>query len=914
MNDGQETGLKILENDHPPDRQTSGPKETTKGRRTPPAYRADETDIFKQAIEQAYEGIAIIRGGRHVYFNKSYLELTGYTDAEELSALPVTALIHPDDTDLLQAATRDLPQNEPARKPRESRLVRKDGSLIPMEISFAAITYRGQRSMLCYLRDMTAQRRAEEALEGSEKKFRIIIENIADLVAEVDHDGYYTYVSPSYKKILGYDPKDLVKKPCVKFVHPDDAPGLLSRFRDTVHKKRGNLRIEYRLLHKKGGYRWIEALFTFFYTPEGHLDYLHVDSRDNTELKKAEEALSASEVVYSSVFENTGTVMLIVEDDMTISHANAEFENLTGYKRDELTGGKKWSDFVEKSDLDNMIRQHHLRRTQPDTATRSYEFRLVRRDGSLRSILLTVGIIPGTKKSVASLLDITERKKAEEEARRYSEEISDLYNNAPCGYHSLGPDGTFLQMNDTELRWLGYERDEIVGRKKWGEILTARSQALYRKSFAQLKSQGFTSNLEFELIRKDGTILPVLLNATAIRDEDGRFLTTRTTLFDITERRRQETQWSHIEKMEALGTLSGGIAHDFNNILMSIQGLASLMRFDLKPKHPHYENLQKIEAQVRTGANLTRQLLGFARGGKYEVRPTDVNGLVEKVAVMFGRTNKGIAISRRYQKDIWIVDADEGQIEQVLLNLFINAGHAMTDEGELYLTTENIVLTDAEAKPHGVKKGRYVMFALTDTGIGMDDETLEHIFEPFFTTKDPGQGTGLGLASAYGIVRNHEGYITVVSERGKGSTFCVYLPASAQAKDEEEQWPEQILTGRETILLVDDEELNIAIMKDILEKLGYNIITAGGGQEATAIFMEKSKEIDLVIMDMIMPGMGGVKTFDCLQEIDPNVKVIICSGYSMDGDAQKLLDKGCLSFLQKPFQVPELSRKIREAF
>lgn len=912
MNETRKTKQQLMDANHLLRQQISDLEKSEQDCRNNFMKIEEKMDFFRLATERAQEGIVIIRGGRHLYFNKSYLELAGYSDQDELSSLPVISLIHPDDAERLGAYTRRLKQDEPAPLQFECRLVKKDGRVINIEVSSSAIVYQRRWALLCYVKDITEQRRAEEAFRGSEKKYRIIIENITDLVAEVDQHGHYVYVSPSYKKILGYDAKDLMNRPANHFVHPDDAEGLVDLIRNMIHKKGDSLRTEYRILHKNGDYRWIEALFTFFYDANGRFTYHHVDSRDITERKRTEEALSASEVIYQSIFENTGTMMLIIEDDMTISYANAEFEKLTGYSRDELEG-KKWTEFVEISDLERMVKQHHLRRSNPEIASRSYEFGLVRRDGGVRNILLTVDLIPGTKRTVASLLDITERKVVEEELKRYAEEISDLYNNAPCGYHSLGPDGTFLRINDTELRWLGYARDEVLGKKKWGDLLTSKGRILFRKTFSQLKKEGFTNNLEMELIRKDGTILPVLLNATSITDENGHFLMTRSTLFDITERRRLETQWSHIEKMEAIGTLSGGIAHDFNNILMSIQGLASLMRFDLKPEHPHYENLQKIEDQVRNGANLTRQLLGFARGGKYEVKPTDINALVEKVSIMFERTKKGIAISRQYQKDIWIVDADQGQIEQVLLNLFINAGQAMTDEGDLYLITQNVLLPDADAKLHGVKEGQYIMFSLIDNGTGMDKETLGHIFEPFFTTKEPGKGTGLGLASAYGIIRNHNGFITVKSELGKGSTFSVYLPVSTKDGDTEEYLPERILTGQETILVVDDEEINITIMKGLLERLGYRILTAGSGQEATALFMEKAKDIDLVIMDMIMPGMGGAKTFDMLREINPEVKVILCSGYNMNSEAKKLLDQGCLSFIQKPFQLHELSQKIREA-
>ncbi len=352
--------------------------------------------------------------------------------------------------------------------------------------------------------------------------------------------------------------------------------------------------------------------------------------------------------------------------------------------------------------------------------------------------------------------------------------------------------------------------------------------------------------------------------------------------------------------MEAVGTLAAGIAHDFNNILSVILGHTSLMQFELNPDHPHYnKRLEDIEGQVMSGAGLTRQLLGFARGGKYEVKPTDLNEFVEKNSAMFGRTEKRISINTVFQQDIWTVAVDQGQIEQVLMNIFINAAQAMSGEGNIYLETQNIELSDADVRLHGVKTGRYVKLSVTDTGVGMDKDTVDRIFEPFFTTKSPGKGTGLGLASAYGIIKNHEGFITVYSESGKGSTFCIYLPASGAGSTSDDRQAALILRGQETILVVDDEKVNVPVTKQLLKNLGYRVFTAASGQEAIALFMEKGKDIDLIILYMIMPGMSGRKVFETLRAMSPSVKIILSSGYSINGEAQQLMDQGCNGFIQK---------------
>jgi CheY-like chemotaxis protein len=364
--------------------------------------------------------------------------------------------------------------------------------------------------------------------------------------------------------------------------------------------------------------------------------------------------------------------------------------------------------------------------------------------------------------------------------------------------------------------------------------------------------------------------------------------------------------------MEAIGTLAGGVAHDFNNLLMGIQGYLSLMRLDTEPEHPHDKYLQGIEENVMSAANLTEQLLGFARKGKYTPRPTNLNDIVQKSTRMFTRTRKEITVNKRIEEKIWNVEIDRGQIEQVLINLYLNAWHAMPDGGDLFIQTENVVLSSEYCQPYELSGGPYVKISVTDTGIGMSQKTMNRIFEPFFTTKAVGKGTGLGLASAYGIIKNHNGIIRVYSEMGHGTTFNIYLPISESEEVKVEKIKTDMVKGNEAVLLVDDEEGPIMVEELMLKELGYQVIPARSGKEAVELYQKNNPSFDLVALDMIMPEMSGKETYERLKGIDPNVKVLLVSGYSLNKQVEELMDLGCNGFIQKPFDILQLSQKIRE--
>ncbi len=515
--------------------------------------------------------------------------------------------------------------------------------------------------------------------------------------------------------------------------------------------------------------------------------------------------------------------------------------------------------------------------------------------------------------------NINRRKLTFEKLREQDEKYRTIIENIEEGFFEVDLTGNFTFFNHSVCNITGYSAGELLGMNNREYTTPDNANKMFNimnKVYTTAEPSDVT---DIEIIRKDGTTITVELNAYLVQDQEGNPIGFRGVVRDVSQRlraamekRKLENQLQQAQKMEAIGNLAGGIAHDFNNILMGMQGNTSLMLLNIDTGHPHYDKLRNIQKYIENGAALTKQLLGFARGGRYEVRATDLNELIEKTARMFGRTKKEIKIHTSQLREIWNVEVDQGQIEQVLLNIFVNAWHAMLDGGDLHLMTENVIIDDDFNKPFKVEAGKYVKISIIDTGAGMDKITRQRVFEPFFTTKEMGRGTGLGLASAYGIVKNHGGFIDVFSEPGKGATFSINLPASEKEVMEETDAAGIVLKGDETLLLVDDEEMIIEVGEEILQVLGYKVLPAVSGKEALEIYKNKKDSIDMVILDMIMPGMGGGETYDNLKQINPDIKVLLSSGYSISGQAAEILERGCDGFIQKPFKLRQLSVKIRE--
>ncbi|MGB5994927.1 MAG: PAS domain S-box protein [Candidatus Deferrimicrobiaceae bacterium] len=471
---------------------------------------------------------------------------------------------------------------------------------------------------------------------------------------------------------------------------------------------------------------------------------------------------------------------------------------------------------------------------------------------------------------------------------------------------TVGRNGHFLDVNEGCLRLYGYGREEFL-RLAVSDISASPEE---ESQVETVLRTGMPVEVEVSQKRKDGTHFWGLLNVFPV---SGDLVLGQIT--DITQQRQLEEQLRHIQKMDAVGTLAGGIAHDFNNIIQAIMGYTSVLKDRIGDADAGAEEIESIERAGLRASELTTQLLGFARGGKYEVRPVDLNQVVEKVVSMIRHTfDRSIEIRTELADGLSAVEGDAGQLEQTVLNLCINARDAMPKGGILTLGTRHETFTGGEeGSPEGTPHGTYVSFSLTDTGVGIPPENIPRIFEPFFSTKDPGKGSGMGLAMAYGIVKNHGGTLDVRSAPGKGTTFRVLVPTSSK-----EILPspapvpdEPVVGGTETILFVDDEESLRMLAVEMLGRLGYQVLTAGNGLEAVKTFAERRGEIAVVILDMTMPGMGGEETFHRLKEIDPSARILISSGYAVEGRPQSLLSAGAEGFLQKPYRVGTLAATLR---
>lgn len=491
---------------------------------------------------------------------------------------------------------------------------------------------------------------------------------------------------------------------------------------------------------------------------------------------------------------------------------------------------------------------------------------------------------------------------------------------ADCRYHLIvenSSEAIFI-LQDNRICFPNKKAKEIMDRigfdpekSRFPELVHEKDRQMVNK-LVQSSSTPYKSDTvpSFRLASSSGERIWAELNRVLVTWEDApvKLIFIR----DISELKKLEAQLHATQRMESIGTLAGGIAHDFNNLLMGIQGNIALMQLDVDTGHKLYENIDKIEKCVDSGSALTKQLLGFARGGKYVVVPLDINALLQSSSKVFGRTRKEIKIHGNYLKSLWAVEGDHNQIEQIFVNLYLNAFQAMTGGGDIYLRTDNVSLDHNMVKPHGLSPGDYVKISITDTGTGMTSDVKKRIFDPFFTTREVGCGTGLGLASVFGIIKNHGGFIDVESDMGEGSSFFIYLPASKKALTKEKEPPKERLRGTETILIIDDEDYIIHVGRLMLEGLGYKVFDASCGRAGIDVFLENYNKIDLVILDMIMPDLNGEEVYNRIKTLKPDIKVLIASGYNVDFHASSMLEEGCNGFIQKPYNLNKLSIMLRQ--
>ncbi len=499
--------------------------------------------------------------------------------------------------------------------------------------------------------------------------------------------------------------------------------------------------------------------------------------------------------------------------------------------------------------------------------------------------------------------------------------FNSIINSIDEGYFEVDLKGTLTFCNDKLSKMISVPLSDIIGVNFKKFVTQETADQMFRFFNKTYTSGNPTKIVNYELKKKNGSLLNLEIVASLIYDSKQIPSGFRGIARDVTKIKKaaelikkQQVQMFQAQRIESIGTLAGGIAHDFNNLLMAIQGNISLLLLNKSQKDTDLQKLSNIENYIYKGAELTKQLLGFARRGKYETAVISLNEIVINCAKFFGRAKKEVEISLDLKDKLWPVKVDHGQIKQVILNICVNSGQAMPDGGELFIKTKNVVLKKEKAIEYNIKAGKYVSLAIKDTGEGIDEQILQRVFEPFFSTKDVGLSSGLGLASAYGIIKNHKGFITVKSKRNHGTTFLILIPAiNDNIKKTPKNISNKIIKGCENILFIDDESAILDIGAAMLTSLGYGVTTAINGIDAIDEYKRNHDKYDLVILDMIMPKMNGREICEKLKNINPKIKVILSSGYSLESQAIEIIKLGCIEFIQKPFDIKKLSQKVSEA-
>ncbi|MFH1117843.1 MAG: PAS domain S-box protein [Pseudomonadota bacterium] len=775
----------------------------------------------------------------------------------------------------------------------------------------------------CFI-DTTDLKRAQEALKESEQRLAQIIEFLPDAFFAIDRNGRVTTWNLAMERLTGVKAYEILGKGDYEYALPfygERRPVLI----DLVINRDKPTEDRYVFVREEGdnilvsetgadtlklGGRSLWNTARPLYDDQGELIGSIEVIRDITDRKNAEEALRKSEEHYRNFFDNALLGLFRARlSDGVFMEINAKGAQQIGLPAEEIVGRLRTADLYRSPDLLREL----VAKLAREGEVQGEEAELRLSDGRRAVFALSARAYPDEGFAEGAILDITDRKNAEEALRASEERFRSVMDASLTGVF-VAQDTVFTYVNPEMARLFGYAPEEMVGKLGPPDMVIPEQQEMLRDRLRSRHRGVPGEPYEFKGLRKDGTAFDGLVYPTPITLM-GRPAAAGT-IMDITETKRLERQLHQAQKLEALGTLAGGVAHDFNNLLQVILGYSDMMLLTKNKQDPDYKRLLTIRQTAKDGAELVKGLLAFARKARIDLRPLNLNQVVERVREMLSRTiPKMIEIDLDLAHEVKTINADPGQMEQILLNLAINARDAMPEGGTLIIETKNVVLEEEYANTHlDVKSGEYVLLSISDNGHGMEKEVLNKVFEPFFTTKEVGKGTGLGLATVFGIVKTHGGHITCYSEPGMGTTFKIYLPVLSTALEPDvEMTAEMTAFGTETILLVDDEERLRDMGEMMLAQFGYKVLTAGNGKEALEVYRLNKDHISLVILDLIMPEMGGKQCLEQLLKIDPTVRAIIASGYSMNGVSKDALQGGAVGFISKPYEAKAFLREVRNA-
>ncbi len=768
----------------------------------------------------------------------------------------------------------------------------------------------------------------EVKLLREEQRFQIFTENALDVLSVMNARGAITYASPSVKGVLGFSSADILGKRVIRLVHPEDRNSAVARLKSLLAGESQTERLELRVAHNSGGWKYIEAAIQNR-LKDAQIKGMVVNFRDITRRKLAERELRQSEEQWRLVFDGNPNPMWILDaETLAFLAVNDAALQHYGYSRDEffkLTLRDLCANGNERSgggasclppvDCLHMLSEKDAWPRKVGSGTSKH----LKKDGT--PIDVEVKWSPVRFKNQAAFLtmvnDITERNRAEEALRSSETLFHSVWENSVDGMRLTDAGGFIVTVNQAFCTLVGMERNELVG-KPFTVVYasTEDHEHILRRYRERFAARSCEKQVERQLALRNGKLI-VLEDTSSFVEQKGEAPLVLSLFRDVTSQRKLEDQLRQSQKMEAIGQLAGGVAHDFNNILTVIHGHASLLlQADLSDPNMTRSARQIVLAAERA-AGLTRQLLTFGRRQMIQPRRLDMNSVVANMTRMLGRIlGEDIALKLEYSSCPATVMADAGMLEQVLLNLSVNSRDAMPKGGALLIRIETVeVGVEHVRKQPQAHPGRFVCLAVRDSGCGIPAENLRRVFEPFFTTKEVGKGTGLGLATVYAIVTQHQGWIEVESALGQGAEFRIYFPYRSELPDpvEVSAVPEDVRGGKETILVVEDEQPVRELVCDLLARKGYRILNAESGPKALDLWKSCKGEVDLLLTDLIMPDrMNGRELAESLLAERPDLKVILTTGYSMEVLGKEFSRGTALRYLQKPYHPLRLVKAVRE--
>ncbi len=877
--------------------------------------RSSAEGMFRKLVDNSLVGVQILQDGKYAFANSRIAEIFGYS-VDELRSLDSWG-------EVVEEGDREMVANQVRRRlngvdPYAHYVfkgLRKDRSVIEVEVRSNRIELHGRPAVLGMLVDITESKRAEAEIQRTTDLLRAIAEWTPDAVFVKDPVGRYLLFNPAAAKFVGRRVEDVIGRDDTELFDPESARVVMDRDRAVMAS--GEIDTGEEVLTAAGVTRTFLATKAPYRDKQGNVIGVIGISRDITQRKQAEAERDYLLARLRLQFERMPLGGLLTDADFRIIDWNSAAERIFGYSKEEVLGmGPPFEKIVpqvlwpQESGILQRIKSGDMTANSVnENLTKDGRFIICEWNNT--PLLDAAGQFMGMF-SIAQ--DITDRRDAEQ-ALRLRDRAIQAVTQGILITDPAQADNPIIYVSPSFEKLTGYTTSEVLGRNcrfLQGPATDPETAARVRKAIRD----GQPCKVEILNYRKDGTSFWNELSISPVTDDQGRLTHFVGSQADVTSRRKLEEQLRQVQKMEAVGRLAGGVAHDFNNLLTIINGYSELILDGLPAADPLVDYVEQIRRAGDRAAEMTRQLLAFSRKQMQQPVVLDMNSLIRETEKMLTRLiGADIELVLDLKADLWKINADKGQMEQIIMNLILNARDAMPSGGSLVVATNNVELDESYASMHSeTHAGKYVLLAVCDTGCGMDKETMARVFEPFFTTKDADKGTGLGLATVYGIVKQCNGHIDVYSEPGLGTTFKIYLPINGA--DDTAAIPPQVVTeprrGNEVILLVEDEAGVRSLATQILVANGYHVLEAGNGQEALAAIEQSARGIELVITDVVMPGMGGRQLIERIRNRLPDAKVLFMSGYTEDAIVRHGILSSEAEFLQKPFTATALKTKVRE--